>query len=260
MFATLLVAAITLFAYSSAWFVVSLILHRNDVADIAWGMGFVVVSIATLISTHNTSFTAYLTAVLVTIWGVRLASHIGRRNLKKSEDGRYIAMRERWPRFRVLRSYLQVFLSQGLLIILISSPILIINTYSRSGLNFLTCIGLVVWVIGFSIEAVADRQLRDYIARPDKPSRFMMSGLWAYSRHPNYFGEVTLWWGIGLIALSVPHGLIGLIGPLCISYLIIFVSGVPLLELKYKENAEFQAYALRTSIFVPLPKRGKRAI
>ncbi len=255
MLATLLVAGVTLFLYSTGWFVVSCILRRSDVADIAWGLGFVVADLATIISNHTSAPIAYITAALVAIWGIRLASHIGRRNLNKTEDDRYIAMRERWPRYRVLRSYVQVFLSQGLLILLISLPVLIINTYAQSGLHFLAIIGIIVWIIGFSIEAIADRQLRNFVADPDKPSRFMMSGLWKYSRHPNYFGEVTLWWGIGLICLSAPHGWIGLIGPLCISYLIIFVSGVPLLEKKYKDNPEFQAYARRTSILVPLLPR-----
>jgi steroid 5-alpha reductase family enzyme len=259
MLTTLIVAAVAMFIYSTGWFFVSRILHRSDVADIAWGVGFIIVSVATIISTHTTAPAAYLTAVLVTIWGLRLASHIGRRNLKKPEDDRYIAMRERWPRYKVLRTYIQVFLSQGLLILLIGLPIMIINTCAQNGLNLLTILGVIIWVLGFCIEAIADRQLRDYIALPEKPSRFMMSGLWSYSRHPNYFGEVTLWWGIGLICLSVPYGWIGLIGPLTISYLIIFVSGVPLLERKYKDNLEFQKYARRTSILIPFPPRSGHA-
>lgn len=252
---TLGFAAIVIWSYMSAWFLVALYTKRNDVADIAWGLGFVVASIATLLKTENYSFAAILVTILILIWGLRLSSHIARRNIKKPEDYRYKAWRDSWGKWFVLRSYMQIFMLQGLFMLLIVSPALIIYTYSVDGINPLVIIGAFLWAFGFVFESIGDKQLRQFIASPMNKGHVMNKGLWQYTRHPNYFGEVTQWWAIGVIALTFSYGWLGLIGPAVITFLIVKVSGIPLLEAKYSNNPEYQEYKLRTSALIPLPNK-----
>ncbi len=247
------VIAIAVFFYMSAWFVIASLVRRNDLADIAWGLGFVLMSwIAFLFSEHSSR--SLLINVLVTMWGVRLTWHIARRNLRKPEDSRYAAWREAWTYF-YLRSFVQIFLLQGLFLYIILVPVLFIHTSAPTGLQAVDAIGGIVWIIGFFFESVGDRQLRDFLKDPAHKGKIMDQGLWAYSRHPNYFGEVTQWWGIFLCTLSLPQGYLTIVGPLLITLLILFVSGVPMLEKKYAGRADFEAYKKRTSMFIPWPTR-----
>lgn len=236
----------------TVWFGISLVAKRNDVADIAWGLGFVVTSFATLVKTGNHSFTAILVAILVMIWGLRLSWHIGSRNIKKSEDYRYKVWRDSWGKWFVPRSYLQIFILQGFLMLLILFPVLIIYTYSLSGVPALAVLGALIWVLGFSFESVGDKQLKEFVNNPKNRGQIMDKGLWRYSRHPNYFGEVTQWWGIAIIALSCSYGWMGLIGPIVITFLIVKVSGIPLLENRYSDNPQYQEYKLKTSMLIPM--------
>jgi steroid 5-alpha reductase family enzyme len=118
-------------------------------------------------------------------------------------------------------------------------------------------IGVILWIIGFIFEAVGDAQLKTFKSNPENKGKIMQSGLWKYTRHPNYFGEALMWWAIWIISMSTLSwiNILGIIGPLFITYLLLFVSGVPLLEKKYKDNEAFQAYAKKTSIFFPLPPK-----
>lgn len=125
--------------------------------------------------------------------------------------------------------------------------------FIHASLSLLDALGIAVWVFGFYFEAVGDAQLARFIKDPAHKGKIMQSGLWTYTRYPNYFGEVAQWWGIWLLALSLPNGLFGIIGPLTITFLILKVSGIPLLEKKYSGNAEFQEYKKKTSMFFPLP-------
>jgi steroid 5-alpha reductase family enzyme len=251
----ILLAAV-LFGYFSLWFVVAVAARRNDVADVAWGFGFVLMAWMAY-SLSGFSPRSLLVDILVTVWGIRLAWHIYQRNHKRPEDHRYQAWRKQWKNF-YLRSYLQVFLLQGFLLYLIAIPILFINRSSLSELALLDCCGVAIWLAGFSVESIADRQLKNFIGDSANKGKIMEGGLWRYSRHPNYFGEVTQWWGIFVIALAVPAGWTTVIGPLTITVLILFVSGVPLLEKKYEGRADFEEYKKRTSIFVPWPPRAQR--
>ena len=227
-----LILASTLFLYVTIWFIVSLIKKRNDVADIAWGFGFVLLA---WVAEYLSGFTvrSLLVNLLVTLWGTRLALHIHRRNRGKAEDYRYQAWRKEWKHF-VLRSFLQVYMLQGILLYLTGVPVLFINHAPASALGWIDLIGLAIWLTGFSFESIGDRQLREFIRHPANKGRIMDKGLWRYSRHPNYFGEVTQWWGIFVVAQSLPGSWCTVIGPLTITVLILFVSGVPLLEKKYR--------------------------
>lgn len=245
--------ALVLFLYMSLWFIISTFKKRNDVADIAWGLGFVLIAWAAFFLSDNSGPRSWLVNILVSIWGLRLAWHVSRRNKGKTEDYRYLAWRKEWGKWFYIRSYLQVYLLQGALLYLIIWPVLFVNKNIGLTLNLIDYLGLLIWLIGFFFESVGDAQLTSFIKNPSNKGKLMQTGLWRYTRHPNYFGEVTQWWGLWLVAISVPNGWVSIIGPLTITILILKVSGVPMLEKKMAENPDFAEYKKRTSVFIPLP-------
>lgn len=248
-----LIIALALFSYMLVWFVVSILIKRNDVADIAWGLGFVVMAwISYLLSDQSQK--ALLVNVLVTVWGLRLSWHIFLRNKGKSEDFRYHQWRMEWKHF-YLRSFLQVFMLQGLFLFLTVLPVIYINTNSTGSFNFLDGVGILIWLTGFYFESVGDYQLKQFKSKPENKGKIITTGLWRYTRHPNYFGEVVQWWGIFLMAVTLPGGWMTIVGPLTITYLVRYVSGVPMLERKYAGNPEFEAYKKVTSVFFPMPSK-----
>ncbi len=257
MLQTFIVVAIGIALYMTMWFVLSVIYKRADVADIAWGLGFVVAAFTALYVNENYALGTLITCLLVLAWGVRLSLHIGLRNGKKSEDYRYQTMRASWGKTFLIRSYLQIFLAQGFLLLVIVTPVLLVTRYAPSGLYPLLILGGIVWLIGFIFESIGDKQLRIFMRNPENKGKIMIDGLWKYSRHPNYFGEITQWWGISIIALGVPYGWVGLVGPAVLTYLLVKVSGVPLLENKYANRTDYQAYKQRTSMLFPLPPRSE---
>ncbi len=247
--------ALLLFIYMSAWFVVAQLKRKNDLADIAWGLGFVLLSWASLLLSNEIYWRSLIVTLLVTVWGLRLAWHIYLRNRNKPEDFRYLEWRKQWGEWFLLRSYLQVFMLQGLFLFMILLPVLFINHQPASAPTALDLLGLSVWILGFFFEVVGDWQLAQFRKNKANKGKIIQTGLWRFTRHPNYFGEVTLWWGIFLYAAAVPGGFSTIVGPLTITLLILFVSGVPLLERKYADRADFQDYKRRTSIFLPLPPK-----
>jgi steroid 5-alpha reductase family enzyme len=248
------VAVVTLFA--SLWFLVALQLRRNDVADIAWGAGFIVLALVGQFTAAAVSIRGMLVLAIVILWGLRLSLHIGLRNRGKAEDPRYRRWREEWGTYATVRAYFQVFLLQGFLTVILLLPVTHILTQHSADLTWLDALGAAVWLTGFVFEAVGDLQLARFKKDPGNRGRVITSGLWKYTRHPNYFGEVMLWWGVWLIACSVPGGWKTVFGPATITALILFVSGIPLLEKKYEGNLEFKEYRRRTSAFFPLPPKG----
>lgn len=231
----LIYSALLIWFYMTSWYLLSLVKKRNDIADIAWGLGFILVALLNFI--FNPISKLLISLILISIWGIRLASHIYQRNKNKKEDYRYQQFKS--------SPYFKVYLTQGFFMWLISLPV--IN--SVGNLKLFNYLGILIWLIGFYFESTADKQLKNFINNPKNKGRIMQSGLWNYSRHPNYFGEVTMWWGIWLLNLNQNWWTI--IGPLTITFLILKVSGVPLLEAKYKDNQEFQDYQKRVSVFIP---------
>ena len=246
-----LTLALLLWAYMSLWFVISLVKGRNDVADVAWGLGFVLLAWTSFFLSRASGTAGILVGILVSVWGLRLAWHIHARNRGKAEDYRYMAWRLEWGKWFYARSYLQVYLLQGALLFLIALPVLIINRVAGGTLGFLGGIGVGVWLFGFIFESVGDAELARFAKDPRNRGKILQSGLWRYTRHPNYFGEVVQWWGIGLVALGVARSWVGMIGPLTITILILKISGIPMLERKMAENPDFADYKRRTSVFVP---------
>lgn len=252
---TLGTAALTVLIYVTIWFVIALLAKRNDVADLAWGIGFIVVTFSTL-AVHGTYTPLQsLVAALVLAWGVRLAVHIGTRMVGKKEDYRYKEWRAQWGKWFVPRTYAQVFLLQGLFMLAVCAPMIVLNT-TDTGNTFTwnAWLGLAIWAVGFFFETVGDLQLRSFIKDPNR-NGIMTEGLWKYTRHPNYFGEVTQWWGIWIMMVHIPFGWLGVIGPLAITFSILKLSGIPMLERKYDDNPEFQDYKKHTSAFFPMPPK-----
>ncbi len=248
--------AVLVALYMTAWFALALARKDNSIADIAWGLGFVLIAVFTFFR-RASLFPPILVTALVVAWGARLALHILVRNRKRGEDPRYAAWRVKWGRSFLWRSYLQVFLLQGFFLLVIASPVILVNTawIGYSGFPWWLA-GLPVWCAGFFFESVGDAQLARFRRDPANKGRIMDRGLWKYTRHPNYFGESLMWVGIWLIALEVPYGWTTVVSPLLITFLLVKVSGIPLLEKRYAGNAAFQAYARRTSAFIPwFPKK-----
>lgn len=250
-----LTLGLILFCYMTTWFLISILFKRNDVADIAWGLGFILMAWSSYFLFKNYQLVSLIVNTLVTIWGLRLSLHILKRNAGKKEDFRYMEWRKQWGKLFYIRSYLQVYLLQGFFLFLIVLPTLFINSVNNTTFNTFVLIGLIVWITGFLFESIGDKQLANFIKDPKNKGEIMQSGLWKYTRHPNYFGEVTLWWGIFFMTLGFSKGIYTIIGPLTITTLILFVSGIPLLEKKYIGNVKFEKYKKKTSVFFPLPPK-----
>jgi steroid 5-alpha reductase family enzyme len=243
-----------IWCYVSAWFIISLMIKRNDVADIAWGLGFVAIVIF-LFVTQTPILQSSIVYLLTVIWGIRLAIHIGLRSKGKPEDFRYKKWRDEWGKYFVLRSYLQVYLFQGFFMWIISVPIIVVSMAKNQATTPFLLFGSIIWLIGFAFESIGDYQLMLFIKQKQNKSDIMQTGLWKYTRHPNYFGEVLVWWGIFIMVLPLQHGIWVIISPITISFLLLYVSGIPMLEAKYKDNVAFEEYKKRTSAFFPmLPK------
>lgn len=238
--------------YMSSFFLIALWRKDNSIADIAWGMGFILLALLNLMLAEQVHFRQWIVTGLVSIWGMRLALHIYLRSKGKPEDSRYAEMRKRWGQRASLKSFTHVFMFQGLLLLLIAYPIIMVNATAKPGVTFFDLIGILLWTIGFLFEVIADVQLQNFIRNEKTPANPIMAiGLWKYSRHPNYFGEILVWWGIFFLALSIPNGWLAIFSPVMITFLLVKVSGVPLLEKKYQNNPAYQEYASRTSMFIP---------
>jgi steroid 5-alpha reductase family enzyme len=254
-----LLTGMVLLVYMSLLFLLALWLADNSIVDIAYGIGFVLIGGVGYLESGTDHIRTQLLLALISIWGIRLAIHIFlRKQGEVGEDPRYRQWRESWGDRFVWRSYLQIYLLQGSVIYLVALPLLLTIHASGGPLGWLDLVGLVVWLFGFGYEAIGDWQLLRFKQNPDNRGKIMSTGLWSTTRHPNYFGEATLWWGVFLIGLGTPYGWLAIISPLLINFLLLRVSGVPMLEAKYVGKPEFEAYRQRTNAFFPwFPKSGR---
>jgi steroid 5-alpha reductase family enzyme len=255
-----LVNAIVLFVFFNIFFMIAQIKKNNGLADMAWGLGFIVIAISSLVTQGIYSIPALVITGLVALWGFRLFFYIGIRNWNKPEDYRYVDMRKKWGSHQKIKAYFIVFMLQMTFLYIISIPIQLVNylPFEMELIGYIVLgVGVVLWIIGFYYEAVGDAQLKKFKKDSKNKGKIMQSGLWRYTRHPNYFGEALMWWAVWIVSLSTLNGysLLGIIGPIFITYLLLYVSGVPMLEKKYKDNPMFQEYASRTSVFFPLPPK-----
>lgn len=250
----IILAAVLL--YISAVFIVALRLKRFDVVDIAWGGAFIVAALTSLAISPHSSWLQLLVTTLVIVWGTRLGYHILRRIVSSTkEDPRYVELRKKWQGNVAVNAYFRIFLVQGILATIISAAVIFINLSEETNLSGVSVIGLILWMIGFYFESVGDAQLKRHLANPQKKGQLMKSGLWKYTRHPNYFGEALQWWAIWLIATAVPFGWVTIVSPVLITILLVFISGVPLTEKRFEGRPGWSDYKRRTSMFIPLPPK-----
>jgi steroid 5-alpha reductase family enzyme len=252
------VGALAILSIMTSLWVVSLFRKDTSIVDIFWGIGFVILTgIYFALSTDGYGPRKLILLFLVTIWGLRLGAYILFRNMGKGEDKRYQAFRKTAGKKYWWYSYFQVFMLQGALMLLISTPLLAAEIGPRSShLTLLDGAGLLLWIVGFSFEMISDWQLSDFKSNPVNKGKVLNSGLWRYSRHPNYFGEAVLWWGYYLFAASTPGGFWTVYSPILMTILLLRVSGVALLEKSLsREKPEYRAYIDSTNSFIPwLPK------
>lgn len=247
--------AILLFAWMTAAFVIASLKKRLDVVDSAWGIGFILAAWFSYAWQPNGR--SLLIAILVSLWGVRLAWHTYRRGLRRGrDDPRYDKLSKKWGEKFGVRAYLSIFLLQGALIWVISLPIMLAVADRLPGAPWFMWLGTLWWLKGFAAEAIADWQLSRFISRPKNKGHVLQTGIWRYSRHPNYYGEIVQWLGIGLIACAASFGWLGFIGPLTLAFTIIFISGIPPIENAKKADPEYQAYKKRTSPLIPWFPKG----
>lgn len=250
-------AAITIAILMVATWVVSLIKKNASIVDIVWGLGFVLVAWAVRLRV-DTGLPARqnLLVALTTIWGLRLAGYLFWRNHGKGEDYRYKAMRKHWGARFPLVSLGTVFGLQGVLMFVVSLGVQLGQTRSTPAVGWLAYLGVAVWAVGIFFEWVGDAQLAKFKADPSNAGTVMNRGLWKFTRHPNYFGDACVWWGIALVAAETTVGKWGLLGAAVMTTLLRRVSGVVLLEKSLsKRKAGYAEYVARTSAFVPRPPK-----
>jgi len=256
LFYEFVIISLVIFSFVTTLFVLSVIIKRNDVADVAWGMGIFLVALTSYFLSIERDLLTDILLFLVALWGVRLSVRIFLRNIKKDEDYRYKKWRTEWGRWFYVRSYFQVYLLQGFLMIIIGYPVIHASIYSNNeSIGAITFLGILMWGIGYFFEVVGDFQLDRFINNKPRQGSILSTGLWQYTRHPNYFGEVTMWWGLWLMVTTLPYGYIAILSPLTITFLILKVSGIPMLEKKYEGNQDFEEYKQKTSAFFPRKPR-----
>ena len=253
-------AAELLVVYMSCMFVVGWRAKDNSLVDIAYGPAFLVACWGTWLLASNTPlhFRPLLLLTLLTLWGGRLGLHIGLRHRGRGEDFRYQKFRMDWGKTIIWRSFLQIYMLQGAIVLIIATPVLLTIGDPGGAPQWSDFLGTFLFFLGLFFEAVSDWQVTVFKRGGANKGKIIMDGLWRYSRHPNYFGEATLWWGIFFIGLGSPSGLYGVIAPLTIAFLLLKVSGIPMLEAKYQGNDEFDAYKSKTNAFFPwFPRKNK---
>ncbi|MEQ8711689.1 MAG: DUF1295 domain-containing protein [Cyclobacteriaceae bacterium] len=243
--------------FMSVFYIVAVFKDDYSIVDAAWGLGFVVISRVSLGTLDEVNTFQFIANILVLIWGLRLSVYLWSRNRKVGEDYRYQAMRKDWGSSHRLQAFFKVFMLQGILMWVISFPIMMINSQVDPvpSNDIVHHLGLGLWLIGLIFEVGGDWQLARFKADPANKGLVMDKGFWRYTRHPNYFGETVLWWGFFLFTLTSIDDLWTIIGPLLITFLLLKVSGVGLLEKKLGKNDKYAEYQRKTSVFFPLPPK-----
>lgn len=271
-----LVGFLTALAFQTIMFVIATRLRRDDLVDVGWGLSFILLvwtwwPMGQSWSWQPNLWFGTLVAFMVTVWGSRLSLHILMRFLRsKKEDARYTELKAGWSKQSLMARYLRIYVIQALLASLIALPAFVVLTscglsqwpFDNYYVGFIwAMVGL--WVVGFVVEVAADMQLRSFLQQR-AANTTMQSGLWRYSRHPNYFGELVQWWAIGLLGMFAGVelwwgepllGWAALFGPSLLSYLIIKVSGIPPAEARAATRPDWADYCRRTSVLLPFPPR-----
>jgi steroid 5-alpha reductase family enzyme len=189
---------------------------------------------------------------MILAWGLRLAFHVYFRSRGKEEDFRYAQWRRDWGKNAAVIAFFKVFMLQGIIMLIIAYPIMVVFSSIDNQLTIINIFGISIFLFGLLFESVGDYQLLCFKKNPLNKGKIITSGLWKFTRHPNYFGEVVLWWGIGIFAIGSDLYLTAFISPLILNLLLLYVSGVPMLEKKYAGRKDWEDYKKITPTFVPL--------
>ncbi len=253
-------AAVTIACLMLASWSVSLLRRDASIVDIVWGLGFVVVAWAAKFVTGASGAGNWLLLMMVTVWGLRLAGYLAKRNLGNGEDFRYRAMRRKHgERFAIVSLY-SVFGLQGALMFVVSLPVTLGQRDTNAGAGFVVLLGFIVWAIGAYFEVVGDAQLARFKRDPRNTDQIMDQGLWGLTRHPNYFGDCLVWWGLAIVGATQGAGPWAFLGAVVMTVLLVRVSGAALLDrLLAKRKPGYAEYMERTSGFIPMPRRSGQA-
>ncbi|AWS42114.1 DUF1295 domain-containing protein [Streptosporangium sp. 'caverna'] len=261
---SLLASATALAALLAVTLAVALRVGRHSVIDVAWGLGFTLVALVSYLMSGSSGSSGgeearrLLVLGLTAAWGMRLALHIGRRNVGEGEDPRYERMLGRALGSRTLYAVRTIYATQGVVLLFVSLPVQV-AMFEKGPLGWATWAGTALWLVGFVFETVGDRQLARFRADPGSGGRVLDTGLWRYTRHPNYFGDACVWWGLFLVAADQWPGVLTVLSPVLMTYFLVAGTGKPLLERQLsKSRPGYADYVRRTSGFFPLPPRGAR--
>ena len=250
---TLLAAALVL----GTTFLIALRVGRHAVVDVAWGLGFVAVAVASYLTSagEGDDLRRALLLGMTSVWGLRLAVHIGRRSHGKGEDPRYEALLARAPGNPTWFAFRKVYLTQAAVLWFVSLPVQV-GSFETPPVGWLVWVGGAVWAVGLFFEAVGDHQLQRFRDDPASKGQVLDTGLWRYTRHPNYFGDACVWWGLSLVAFSAWPGILTLASPVLMTWFLAKGTGKPLLEKGMSSRRPgYEDYVRRTSGFFPLPPR-----
>lgn len=245
------ISGLAIFIFMVILFLVAQVKKDNSIVDIGWGLGFVIVAFSTFFYQKGYDARQLLILTLVSLWGIRLAVYLLIRAVGQGEDFRYVNFRKAWGKNVVIIAFFRVFMLQGFIMLLLAYPIIRVSAEQSNGLDLAAYIGLAIWIVGYFFQVVGDAQLKSFKKKRKSKEEVLTSGLWRYTRHPNYFGEATMWWGIAVILLPLQWGFISLISALLINLLLLKVSGVPFLDKRYANNKAYQQYKSETNNFIP---------
>jgi steroid 5-alpha reductase family enzyme len=243
-----------------ATFVASKIAGKHSVIDTTWGLLFATIAIVVFVRStgHGDDLRRWLLLILPVVWGGRLAFHIGRRSIGKPEDPRYKAMLDKQPGNGDVYALTHIYLLQGVLAFVIAAPILV-GGFEADSAGWLAWVGVVVWVVGLFFEGVGDLQMERFRGDPANKGKIIDIGLWRYTRHPNYFGDACVWWGIFLVAADALPGVVTIFAPVLMTLLLTKGSGARIMEKHMSKRDGWDDYAARTSLFFPLPPKKRTA-
>ncbi len=246
----LILVSIILFVHLFFW--IAWKLDKFSVMDIAWGLGFVLVAIIGYLQNYPSGPKALL-LVMVSMWGLRLGWYIYNRSKGHGEDPRYMAYRQQWGADYLREGYKKVFRAQGAMMFIISLPVQLGMSSDLERFGIKQILGFTLWLAGFGLEAWADWHLSQFKKDPANKGKLCTTGPWAYVRFPNYLGEMVLWWGVYIYIMGFWTAWT-IVGPLCICYSLLKVTGIPLIENRYLQKPEYQDYAKRVPRLIPFSK------
>jgi len=251
----LTVSAVSLAATALLMVVTALVgarIGRHNVVDVTWGGGFVLIALVAAVVGTGESWRRIVLLVIVGMWGIRLAWHVFRRSLGHGEDPRYEELLAKAPGNKTVYALRKIYLTQAFALWFVSLPIQV-SAVSHGSVAAVASVGVVLWAVGLTFEAVGDAQLKAFKADSSNSGTIMDRGLWSWTRHPNYFGDACVWWGIFIVAASAWPGVVTVLSPIAMTYFLVFATGARLLEKSMAKRPGYSEYQQRTSYFFPLP-------